>query len=289
MAPDDQERLYIYSLSCAGRTQIGIVCLSSVKDYEEGRIKKHELTLPSKVEDRTKVLYDQKANTGPIFLFQKNSEHVNSLIQEATHEAPYIAVVTEDSVRHSLWKVSPILSKKICRVFKKQIESTYIADGHHRAQSAYAVCQALKAQALKKGETVTGKEPFNFFMTIIFSEGELKLGTYPRLVQKEKGITEEKVLEGLEKDFEVSLVKKGENPTPQRKNCFSVYISQKWYCLKLKAGSSSHHETCPLSKIDVNLVSSKIIQPLFSILDIFRPLNSQDAWFEESRHFGSFK
>ena len=58
---------YIYQLTMNDKTQTGLVCCSSVTDYEEGLIKKHELTRPEKEQDRINHIKTTGAQTGKCF------------------------------------------------------------------------------------------------------------------------------------------------------------------------------------------------------------------------------
>src|ERR1700761_7892437 len=59
---------YIYRLVMNGRSQTGLVCGSSIDDYEKGIIKKHELTRPDKEKDRIDHMTTIRAQTGNVFL-----------------------------------------------------------------------------------------------------------------------------------------------------------------------------------------------------------------------------
>ena len=59
------------------REQYGILAMASVEDYENGLIKRHELTIKKKEEDRTKLSNIQNANLGPVFLAFKEDASKN--------------------------------------------------------------------------------------------------------------------------------------------------------------------------------------------------------------------
>ena len=73
------------------------MCLSSVKDYEEDKIKKHEQTMPKKVEDRTKLADTQGANAGPVFFSFKDDTEVDKVITATASDEPYFNYTDPES------------------------------------------------------------------------------------------------------------------------------------------------------------------------------------------------
>jgi uncharacterized protein (DUF1015 family) len=157
--------------------------LASVDDYENGLIKRHELTIKKKEEDRTRLAATQNANLGPVFLAFKDGEAIEKRMMEiAVNNDPYSHVKGHDDTEHLLWKVPVDDSDFFQKEFEK-ISYTYIADGHHRAASAYNVGKLRRDEAIARGEQVTGLETFNFFMAIHFPESNLKILDYNRVLK----------------------------------------------------------------------------------------------------------
>lgn len=180
---DDHSRMYIYKQKMGEQSQFGIVALASIEDYENGLIKRHELTIKKKEEDRTKLTDIQNANIGPVFLTFRDGEAIEKKIMEiVVTTEPYSDVVTDDGVGHTLWKCSPEDSTFFSEEFA-QIPHVYIADGHHRAASAYNVGKMRRDKAIAAGQEVTGEEPFNFFMAIHYPESNLKIMDYNRVLK----------------------------------------------------------------------------------------------------------
>lgn len=119
--------------------QYGIIALSSIEDYEKGIIKKHEKTRQDKEADRTKIVASHNGNAGPVFLTYKHKKTIDTVVEEVVlTQAPYAKETTSDGFEHILWLVDEVTSDYICQEFGK-VPYTYIADGHHRAASAYNV------------------------------------------------------------------------------------------------------------------------------------------------------
>jgi len=165
------------------------VCLSSVDDYENNLIKRHEKTVERKEADRTKLTHVQSANIGPVFLTYLGGEEITAKINNiADTQEAYSSVVSDDGFKHILHRVQ----KEDCLFFEeqfKQIPATYVADGHHRAASAFNVSKMRKQAAVDAGQEITGKESFNFFMTLIVPGTEIKCYEYNRLVHSLEGNT----------------------------------------------------------------------------------------------------
>lgn len=181
--------MYLYMQKMGEREQYGIVGMASIEDYENGLIKRHELTIKKKEEDRTKLSDTQNANLGPVFLTFKDGEEIEKRMMEiALSEEPYSYVVGHDQTEHALWLCSPEDSDFFQAEFEK-INCTYIADGHHRAASAFNVGKMRREKAKEEGREVTGEEPFNFFMAIHYPESNLKIMDYNRVLKTINGMS----------------------------------------------------------------------------------------------------
>ena len=173
---DPDPCFYIYELTMAGRSQTGIVGLSSIDDYLQGICRKHENTVKEKLVDRIHHVDITSTQTGPIFLAYRKNEPLQALIQSIKETQPIYDFDKEDGVHHRVWIVKKTIP--IEEAFHK-IPYTYIADGHHRCESAVQV--GLKRR--KEHPNYTGKEEFNFFLSVAFCEEELRIFDYNRFVK----------------------------------------------------------------------------------------------------------
>ncbi|CAG9325012.1 unnamed protein product [Blepharisma stoltei] len=254
-------RLYIYELTMNSRTQIGIVSESSIDDYSNNLIKKHELTRAKKEQDRTKLTETQKANVGPVFLTYKAKAEIDNIVQQIIQKKPHIDVTTNDEVRHRLWKCNTGENRKIIDEFKL-IDKCYIADGHHRAASAYNVARKFKDQAIKEGKDITGDEDFNSFLSIHFPHNQLKIYDYNRVVKDLGGKSSKTLISELSSSFEVSEII---DPKPQRKHMFSMFLEGKWWGLRLKA---EVNEQNPIERLDSQILTNLCLKPILGIDDL---------------------
>ena len=110
----------------------------------------------------------------------------------------------------------------------------YIADGHHRAASAYNVGKMRRDRAIESGVEVKGDEPFNYYMAIHFPASQLKIYDYNRVVKSLNGLTAEQFLEKISGPAFLEEIEEGESVRPRGKFNFSVYINKKWYSATFK-------------------------------------------------------
>jgi uncharacterized protein (DUF1015 family) len=253
---DEQPAYYIYELTMGERTQTGLVCVSSVKDYENNIIKKHELTRPEKELDRINHMRITGAQTGNVFLAFKSNVYLSELINnwKLSHEAVY-DFVAEDAIGHRVWVVhDPQTIADITKIFEKQVPYTYIADGHHRAASAAKVKNTLGGQASTDAE---------YFLTTLFPSDELRIMDYNRVVKDLNGLDSNSFLEKLNKNFRVEKVSAAYSPG--RLHQFGMYLEGNWYKLEAKENS---FQTDPIGILDVSILQENILSPILGILDV---------------------
>ena len=256
---DPAEAYYIYELIMDGRSQTGIVACSSIDDYAEGIIKKHENTREEKELDRIRHVDTTDAQTGPIFLAYRSKEAINRLVAEVTAERPLYDFTAEDGVTHRVWRIAE--QKTVCEIEKAflGIPAIYIADGHHRAASAVKV--GFKRREENPG--YTGKEPFNFFLSVLFPDDQLMIMPYNRVVKDLNGLSEEAYLKKAEEAFLVEEI--GEEAyAPVEKGTFGMYLNQKWYRLTIK---EAYRSKDPVKGLDVSILQDQLLAPVLGIED----------------------
>ncbi|GAC1586576.1 MAG: DUF1015 family protein [Ginsengibacter sp.] len=252
---ETKECFYIYQLIMDNVEQTGLVCCSSVDDYENDIIKKHEFTRPEKEMDRINHMKAINAQTGNVFLAYKNVEEVDSIINSwKTGRSPIYDFLADDKIQHSIWLINDekIISK-IKTLFEKNVECTYIADGHHRAASAAKVRESIDGSKIAA----------NYFLTTLFPSNQLRILDYNRVVKDLNGFSEEDFLKALEKDFNIS--KSNEPLKPSKVGIFGMYVNQQWYTLQLKDHENTDED--PVSILDISKLDSKILKPLLGITD----------------------
>ncbi len=251
---EDKECYYVYRLIMNGRSQTGLVCVSSVDDYENNIIKKHELTRPDKEEDRINHIKTTGAQTGNVFLAYRNVDEIDEIVAKRMERGPVYDFTAEDGIQHTVWIVNDTDTvKKITALFDKEVPSTYIADGHHRAASAAKVRKAV-------GPDASGNA--GYFLTTLFPSGELHIMDYNRLVKTLNGHTAEQFLQALNGQFNVEQSK--EAVKPKNLHDFGLYLNKKWYKLTAKPGTYGED---PIGILDVTILQDNILSKLLDIQD----------------------
>jgi uncharacterized protein (DUF1015 family) len=246
---------YIYRLIMNGKSQTGLVCGSSVDDYENDLIKKHEFTRPEKELDRINHIKTTGAQTGNVFLAYRNVDDIDAVINKWTSEKnPQYDFVADDEIQHSIWIVSDDNTiEKITELFKTKVPCTYIADGHHRAASAAKVRASLGGKSTPES---------NYFLTTLFPSNQLMILDYNRVVKDLGDLSEETFLQKLNIQF---LVEKVDGAyRPEELHSFGLYINKTWYKLTSLQGTYTED---PIGVLDVSILQNNILDPLLNIKD----------------------
>lgn len=257
---DAQPCYYIYKLVMDGRAQVGLVCASSIADYNNGIIKKHEFTRPEKEQDRINHIKTTRAQTGNVFLAYNDVPELNVVIEHWQHKAPAYDFTADDGIQHTIWVVDDAaVVEQITGLFAEKVPFTYIADGHHRAASASLVQKEFAGKGLVKSE----EDAANFFLTTIFPASQLAILDYNRLVKDLNGLTAADLLSRLDYDFTVEEV--GHLPQkPAMLHEFSMYLENKWYRLVAREGT---YTTDPIGILDVTILQNNVLDKLLGIKD----------------------
>ena len=253
---ESKECYYIYRLIMNGKAQTGLVCVSSVDDYENGIIKKHEFTRPEKEQDRINHITLSGAQTGNVFLAYRNLDSIDQLIAEwQKSKSPVYDFLADDGIQHTIWIVNDDKKiKELSGLFEKQVPCTYIADGHHRAASAAKVRAALGNKAL---------EGAGYFLTTLFPSNQLYIMDYNRVVKDLGGLTPENFINEASAYFTIELVGK-KAYRPESIHCFGLYLEKSWYKLVAKPGTYTKD---PIGVLDITILQNTILDKLLGIKD----------------------
>ena len=194
LTQDTKDCLYIYELIMDGRSQVGLVVCTAIDEYLNNTIKKHELTRADKEEDRIKHVDACNANTGPIFLTYRAQDAINAMIDNwRKNNQPVYDFVSEDGITHRAWVVDDeAIINGLVEKFGN-VESLYIADGHHRSASAVKV-GLMRREA---NPNYTGDEEFNYFLSVLFPDEQLYIMDYNRVVKDLNGLSVDEFLNAL--------------------------------------------------------------------------------------------
>ncbi len=258
---------YIYELTMDGRTQTGIVATASIDDYANGVIKKHENTRAEKEADRIHHVDSCNAQTGPIFLAYRNRDEIDEVVSRIKQGEALYDFTSSDGIRHRVFVIDGIGDIATIRNSFASCNEIYIADGHHRAASAVKV--GFKRREEHPG--YTGDEDFNFFLSVLFPEQELKILDYNRVVKDLNGYAPEELLEEIEEVANVlDTAEAGDGNKipdkirPTKKGEFTMLLDDVWYLCSIKEDLRVKD---PVDGLDVALLQNLVLEPIFGIKD----------------------
>lgn len=288
---------YIYRLAWEGHVQTGIVCVCAVDEFESGVIKRHELTREDKERDRIEHIKALGCQTGPIFLTYRDQPVLDMIIGAATTSTPLYDFTDDEGVHQTVWEVVRHDAVDALRAMLGTIPCAYIADGHHRAASAVKVARRMREEARAAG-TYTGKEPFNYVLSVLFPASQLTILPYNRVVSDRNGLDTYELLEVLS-GAGFGIVEAEGPVEPREHGVFGMYTDGTWYELraddpnpmvhaaenagndfnaemgsaeddKHRSGESSQdngESSNPANSLDCSILQSCILSPIFGIKD----------------------
>ena len=248
--------LYLYRLIMGDHEQIGIVAVSSIDEYDNGTIRKHERTRRDKEDDRTRHMLMLKAQTGPVFLTYRARPEIDEQVSAATTAEPLFDLTAPDGVRHTIWRLQD--TESLVKSFES-VPLLYIADGHHRAASASRARAELQQQSFAH----TGKEDYNYFLTVIFPDSQMQILAYNRTVKDLNGLSEDEFLDQVREQFTIS---ENATPKPPSRGHWSMYLGGKWYGLQLSPAATL--PTGTVAMLDVSILQDRLLDPILGIKDI---------------------
>ena len=265
---EEKPAFYLYELTVEGgalaglmkgHVQTGIVACSSVDDYLNDVIRKHENTREEKEQDRIRHVDVCGAQTGPIFLAYRKHAALKDMIAAEKEGQPAYDFRSDDGIRHRVWVIDDQTKVERITEFFREVPATYIADGHHRAASAVKV--ALKRR--KENPGYTGEEEFNYFLSVLFQEDELKILPYYRVVKDLAGLSFEDLL--MEADAPFSLWDmENEAVQPEAKGVFGMYLMGRWFRMEFR---EELREDDPVDRLDVSVLQDHLLGRVLEIDD----------------------
>lgn len=259
MVRDSKPCFYLYRLTWRGHSQTGLTALTSVTEYDAGIIKKHEHTRPEKVRDRADHIGILEAQVGPVFTCFRYDPDIDRIFSHVRTEAPNFGFEADDNVRHELWVIDDSATIEELIAAFGDLKCLYIADGHHRSQSASEVCRRFR----EKNPNHTGNEIYNFFLNVLFPDRELRILPYNRVVKDLNGMTPDQVLDRAKRNFDITPATSAIEP--DRPHVFGVYGRSQWHRMESRPGSFDAGH--PTRSIDASILADNLLAPQFGITD----------------------
>jgi uncharacterized protein (DUF1015 family) len=255
LVQDEVASLYIYRQSVNNKSYCGIICATSVEDYDNDIIKKHESTLTNREELFVKYLEITGFNAEPVLISHKPNQHIRAILDEVTKARPEYEFTTTDAIKHELWILDKNFEPLIIKEFEK-MDALYIADGHHRSASSSRLAAKKRAQGCGKND------PSQFCMSFLIEESELSIFPFHRVITDLNGQKFDQFLDGIQEYFDIAETHLQE---PQAEHEIILVRERKNYLLRLKSGivDLSH----PVKSLSTQFLTDLILEPLLNIYD----------------------
>ncbi|MEL1247612.1 DUF1015 domain-containing protein [Flavobacterium helocola] len=247
---------YLYEIQSKGQTFTGIIAGTSVKDYQDNVIKKHEDTLQYRVELFKDYLHQTNFNTEPVLITYPDSVEINTFIALRKKSKPVYEYSTTNKEKHTLWKIDTQSEIDWLQEHFEKIPNLYIADGHHRSASA---------ELLYEQDKHLGNENLNYFMSFLIAESNVKIYEFNRLIRDLNGLNKEEFIKKLSENF-IIKAKDQEIWKPQNKFEFGMYLDGSFYALFYK--HENHIATTVLDDLDAQILYDKVLFPILGIEDL---------------------
>jgi len=242
---------YAYRLTWRGRTQTGLAAIASLDAYTQNRVRKHELTTPTKEDDRVRQIEAVNAQTGPVMMAYPTAPQLDAALARAASGAAAVDVTADDGVRHQLWVIDDDAAIAAVTRTVDALPALYIADGHHRSAAAWRVAQA-------RG----GDGPHRYFLSVLFPKTEMTILDYNRVLRDLNGRSPEKLLAELRDAYTVEPSDGPVRPAEARE--VGMVLGGRWYRLTLRAAP---HSANPIEQLPITLLSRNVIEPIFGVAD----------------------
>jgi uncharacterized protein (DUF1015 family) len=252
---EDHPALYVYRLTSDGHSQTGVVACCWLDEYEQGLIKRHEKTRPDKVRDRTEHLLAVRAQTGLILLAFRSTETIRTMIDAAVKSEPIYDFRCIGDVQHTFWRIDD--GVEWVTAFR-DVPALYIADGHHRVESADLARRRLRST----DGNGNGPREYDYVLAGIFPAEDLRILAYNRAVSDLNGLSEEEFLRKLSDGFIVTVTNE-KRPTSTGE--IAMYFGGKWYNLHFAVNYIRQPD--PVERLDVTILQNYILRPVLGISD----------------------
>ena len=258
---DEQASFYLYQTGKGDFQSLGFFCTCSLDDYRADIIKKHEDTIQHREELFADYLDTVGFNAEPVLMTYEDHPEIEKILKDEIQKAPEYDFSTTDKIRHRLWKISNGETIQKLESLFANMDSLYIADGHHRSASSHLLAE----RKIQENTAHQGTEPYNFFMTYLIPESQIKIYEFNRMVKDLNGYSIEEFLIKLDEFYRIEQ-KTDELYKPTKKHHFGMYLGGEFYSLYLR--STNYSFTDALSKLDTQILYKTILEPILGIHDL---------------------
>ena len=257
---DEKPKFYLHQKTYKNKTFWGIIALSSLADYENNVIKKHEKTIKDREELFGHYLDITGFNAEPVLITYPDNDLLNSIyLKYKTQRAEYEFTTNKDRT-HLLWLIENDEEVKMIENEFKKMDAVYIADGHHRTASSHYLFKKIENES---DAPIHGLH--QYFMTYLIPESSLRISSFNRFVKNLNNLSKEEFLIKLDENFRIENLGQ-EYYKPSKKHHFSMYLDGEFYKLYLR--KSLYKINNVLDDLDSQILYKTILQPILGIDDL---------------------
>jgi uncharacterized protein (DUF1015 family) len=256
---DNTPGFYLYEIEQNGLKCSGLFCATSVADYKNDIIKKHEDTIKRREQLFANYLNTVKFNAEPVLMTYEDKEAISNLLTREKQKTPEYHFTTTDKATHKLWVIADKKITALIQDYFEEVDTLYIADGHHRSASSYLLSKMMDDK--KEGDDKAS----DYFMSYLIPESEIQIFEFNRMVKDLNGLSKEEFLIRLDTYFRIEN-KGAMLYRPTKKHHFSMYLDGEFYSLYLR--KKVYEFTDPLSALDTQILYKTVLQPILGISDL---------------------
>jgi uncharacterized protein (DUF1015 family) len=252
---EEKPIFYLYEIKSKTNYFTGILAGTSVDDYKNNHIKKHEDTLQYRVELFKDYLHQTRFNTEPVLITYPDSVELNTWISLKKKSKPLYSFTTTNKETHTLWKIDTESDIAWLEQHFDNIPNLYIADGHHRSSSA---------ELLRQQDQHLNNPNLDYFLSFLIAESNVKIYEFNRVIRDLNGFTKDDFLAKLSEHFNIEL-KEQELWKPSKKGKFGMYLEGNFYALTIKDRNVIQENTTLLNQLDAQILYDTVLHPILNI------------------------
>jgi uncharacterized protein (DUF1015 family) len=248
-APVGCDVVFVYRLTQAGHSQLGVVAALDIDDFTSGAVRTHEDVVPERARHLAKHFAEARGQSSPIVLGHPPDPGLRALLRDiAEQRQPDREVQAPDGLHQSVWIVSD--SDHIASIQSAlQNRPAYVIDGHHR------VAASIEYRATEPGEASATT------LTALFPTDELQIREYNRWVKDLGPVDAATLVASVSQTCTVECL--GTEPAkPGAHGTVSMYADGQWYRVTFPGAEASES---PLDVLDPVRLDRVILGPVFGI------------------------
>ena len=251
----DQPAFFIYHITFPEKIYRGFVAHADIEELREQAIKMHENTIAAGEQKQIQLMLRRKANVKPVLLTYNPVATIDALFDDYTvKNAPFLSInFEEENALHQLWAIDdPSLIQHIQQLFRKEVHTAYIADGHHRSKAMATLKEKVGNQ-------------YGQLLCAFFPSSDIIIHDFNRIIQGIEEYSLTWLMAKFSKLFEMTFVEQPFKPTAKHE--LLMFINREWYHLRWKEKILAAYDKESIL-LDAMLLNQHVLKGIFEIEDI---------------------